>query len=145
MLIAEVNGVAAEKHPAARLFVESGFVATALGLQARPPTDGSPAGTRVAGISHRRIPMADTNRDPLAQTPDDSTDSPTDDLNREGITSAEDERERVRASNDRDQELEREGIESRHNRGYDQAATGEGNPTDPDSAFSEVDRDDTVG
>lgn len=33
----------------------------------------------------------------------------------------EEERERVRSSNDRDQELEREGIPSRHNRGYDEA------------------------
>jgi len=33
----------------------------------------------------------------------------------------EEERERVRSSNERDQELEREGIASRHNRGYDEA------------------------
>ena len=58
------------------------------------------------------------------------------------------ERDRVRSSNDTDQQLEREGVISRHNRGYDEAAQGGGGqnrPTDPDSAESDVDRDDTVG
>ena len=32
--------------------------------------------------------------------------------------------DRIRKSNDRDQELEREGKPSRHNRGYDEAADG---------------------
>jgi hypothetical protein len=69
-----------------------------------------------------------------------------DDLNREDISSPErdTEHDRVRSSNDRDQELEREGIESKHNRGYDEAVRGQNGPTDPDSAFSDVDRDDTV-
>lgn len=40
-----------------------------------------------------------------------STDSPTD-------------HDRVRASNDRDQQLERDGKASRHNQGYDDAADG---------------------
>ena len=48
MLIAEINRMPADRHPSARLFVEAGFVATALGLQARPPL-GSP-GTGVAAI-----------------------------------------------------------------------------------------------
>jgi len=34
------------------------------------------------------------------------------------------EHDRIRRSNDRDQELEREGKRSRHNQGYDQAADG---------------------
>jgi hypothetical protein len=34
------------------------------------------------------------------------------------------EHKRIRASNDRDQKLEREGKVSRHNRGYDEAADG---------------------
>jgi hypothetical protein len=34
------------------------------------------------------------------------------------------ERERIRKSNDRDQEMERQGKPSRHNRGYDEAANG---------------------
>jgi hypothetical protein len=87
--------------------------------------------------------MADNDRDPLAER--DNTDN--DDLNREDIESddIDVERERVRSSNDRDQELEREGVTSRHNRGYDEAVTGQQNvPTDPDSAFSDVDRDDTI-
>jgi hypothetical protein len=37
---------------------------------------------------------------------------------------SEEERQRIRKSNDRDQELERHGEQSRHNRGYDQAADG---------------------
>jgi len=34
------------------------------------------------------------------------------------------EHQRIRSSNDRDQELEREGKVAPHNRGYDQAADG---------------------
>lgn len=34
------------------------------------------------------------------------------------------EHDRIRKSNDRDQELERKGQPSRHNRGYDQTADG---------------------
>jgi hypothetical protein len=34
------------------------------------------------------------------------------------------EHDRIRKSNDRDQELERQGKPSRHNRGYDEAADG---------------------
>ena len=40
------------------------------------------------------------------------------------------EHERIRASNDRDQKLEREGKPSRHNRGYDEAADGISTPPD---------------
>ena len=36
----------------------------------------------------------------------------------------DEEHKRIRSSNDRDQELEREGKVSRHNRGYDEAADG---------------------
>ena len=36
----------------------------------------------------------------------------------------EEEHQRIRSSNDRDQQLEREGKVSRHNRGYDEAADG---------------------
>jgi hypothetical protein len=38
------------------------------------------------------------------------------------------ERKRIRQSNDRDQEMEREGKQSRHNRGYDEAADGPAEP-----------------
>jgi hypothetical protein len=40
----------------------------------------------------------------------------------------EGERERVRSSNDRDQQLEREGDDSSHNRGYDSAVRTGGVP-----------------
>lgn len=63
----------------------------------------------------------------------------------------ESEQEAVRSSNDRDQRAEREGIETEHNRGYDDAARGrqsveheDPGDVDPDSAESDVDRDDTV-
>ena len=36
LLIAEINGVSADKHPAVRLFIDAGFAATAMGIQARP-------------------------------------------------------------------------------------------------------------
>jgi len=36
----------------------------------------------------------------------------------------EEEHDRIRRSNDLDQRMEREGITSRHNRGYDDAARG---------------------
>jgi hypothetical protein len=38
------------------------------------------------------------------------------------------EHDRIRRSNDHDQELEREGKTSRHNRGYDEAADGVKSP-----------------
>jgi hypothetical protein len=40
----------------------------------------------------------------------------------------EEERQRIRKSNDRDQEMERQGKHPRHNRGYDQAADGVSTP-----------------
>ncbi len=42
----------------------------------------------------------------------------------------EEELERIRRSNDLDQRMEREGIVSRHNRGYDDAAHGTKTTTD---------------
>ena len=67
----------------------------------------------------------------------------------------EQEHEDVRRSNDRDQEMERHGEDAPHNIGYDEAADGRyrsprqsdvvenGPDVDPDSAASQVDRDDT--
>jgi hypothetical protein len=119
MLIAEINGDAATAHPAARLFIEQGFAATAMGLQARV------SGTTVAGLRRGGSPMADPRNDEALEQ--------------------ESEQERVRNSNDQDQELEREGIESEHNKGYDDAVRGQaGGDVDPDSADADVDRDDTV-
>jgi hypothetical protein len=63
----------------------------------------------------------------------------------------ESEQEAVRSSNDRDQKAEREGFVTEHNRGYDDAARGrqsvereDSGDVDPDSAESDVDRDDTI-
>ncbi len=49
-----------------------------------------------------------------------------DDLTVVPLPSSESEAEhkRIRESNDRDQQLERDGRPSRHNRGYDEAADG---------------------
>jgi len=41
---------------------------------------------------------------------------------------SEAEHARIRASNDRDQKLEREGKTSRHNKGYEEAARGKSPP-----------------
>ena len=41
---------------------------------------------------------------------------------------SEEEHARIRASNDLDQQLEREGKIARHNRGYDEAADGKPGP-----------------
>ena len=89
--------------------------------------------------------MADNQRDVMSETPQQRNNSTTDNdvTDQGGADSSDAERERVRSSNDRDQQLDREGITSRHNRGYDDAANGQTAPTDPDSAFSDVDRDDT--
>ena len=61
------------------------------------------------------------------------------------------EHDAIRRSNDRDQAAERDGVETEHNRGYDDAVSGRTNveqedlgDVDPDSAESDVDRDDTV-
>jgi len=43
-------------------------------------------------------------------------------------TESDAEHQRIRSSNDRDQELEREGKVAPHNRGYDEAADGEKQP-----------------
>jgi hypothetical protein len=130
MLIADINGEPANTHPAARVFIEEGFAASGLGLQARllrqGPTHG--VGTRIAGLRRGGTSMAE----PRDNTPDDFETSDT-------------EHDRVRASNDLDQELEREGITSRQNRGYDEAVRGSGEQdVDPDSPDAENDRDDTV-
>jgi hypothetical protein len=127
MLIADVNGQAAATHPAARLFIEEGFIPSALGLQARPP------GTSIAARRRGGAFMAE----PREQNP---IDTPRADETRES------EHDRVRGSNDRDQSAERSGGTTEHNRGYDEAVRGgrAGDDVDPDSADSDVDRDDTI-
>jgi hypothetical protein len=52
----------------------------------------------------------------------------------------------VRSSNDQDQAMERDGLTSRHNRGYDQAVRNENaGDVDPDRAEADIDRDDDTG
>jgi hypothetical protein len=129
MLIGEINGTPASEHPGARLFVEEGFATTAMGLQARP-------GTLIAGTTRGGTPMADT-RNPTQPKDNETRDT---------------EQDRVRSSNDQDQAAERKGLETEHNRGYDTAVRGQQRSTknegvedvDPDSAKSDVDRDDTI-
>jgi ATP-dependent Lhr-like helicase len=127
MLIEEINGESATAHPSSRFFVEAGFTRTAMGLQARP------AGISIAGMRAGGKSMAEQPRnDDLVDTPDPGE-------------TRETEQERVRFSNNRDQALERSGRSSPHNRGYDEAVRGESvEDTDPDSAQSDIDRDDTA-
>jgi hypothetical protein len=152
MLVAEINGEPATAHPSARLFLEEGFVAGAMGLQARPSArltspgyaaderiESAADGTDLAAVGLGGNAMADQNR---------MEDDPTligNSRPREKETS-ETEHDRVRSSNDRDQRMEREGIESEHNRGYDEAVHGGSRRNvDPDSAEADVDRDDLGG
>jgi hypothetical protein len=172
MLIAEINGASATAHPAARLFVEEGFAATAMGIQARtdklrprgygPPDDAATlheAGIGIAAIGPGGARMAEPRNS--SDTLENTRPRPHED--------SETEHERIRSTNDQDQASEREGLASRRNRGYDDAVRGEDaarqgeeavrrgevvrgedlgdvddSEIDPDSAFSEVDRNDTV-
>ena len=66
------------------------------------------------------------------------------DTPRTGETS-DTEHDRVRRSNDRDQAAEQAGETTSHNRGYDDAVRGRRfDDVDPDSARSDIDRDDTL-
>ncbi len=137
MLIGEINGEPATAHLAARLFLEEGFVATAMGLQAR--TDALKPhgyGIAIAEAEAGGDVMADQNRienDPTLLGNSKPRSSET----------SETEHDRVRTSNDRDQQMERDGKQTEHNRGYDEAAHGRsGQDVDPDRADADVDRDD---
>jgi ATP-dependent Lhr-like helicase len=155
MLLAEINGEPAVAHTASRVFIQEGFIATAMGLQARlrPGAHGlRPAaaflrpGARGLGPDDRGItiaaprgggtPMAEPRR-----TDEDLIDNPPSDETRDS------EQERIRSSNDRDQAMDRAGENSEHNRGYDDAvrgaSVGREEDVDPDSANSDIDRDDT--
>ena len=149
MLIAEINGAAATGHPVARLFIEEGFAATAMGIQARtdklrPRGYGSldPSGIGIAATTGGGGRMAEQRRHSSEETLENTRPRANE--------TSETEHDRVRSSNDQDQEMEREGVESTHNRGYDKAVRGEDlgdvddRDLDPDSAFSDVDRDDTA-
>ena len=172
MLIAEINGAPAIAHPAARLFIEEGFAATAMGIQARTDklrprgyaladaadsVDGS--GIGIAAIGRGGTRMAEPRNS--SETLENTRPRPHED--------SETEHDRIRSTNDQDQAMERQGLNSRRNSGYDEAVHGEDavregeeavrrgevvrgedpgdvddNDVDPDSPSSDVDRDDTV-
>jgi hypothetical protein len=149
MLIAEINGAPATTHPAARLFIEEGFAATAMGIQARtdklrPRGYGSldATGIGIAAASAGGGRMAEQRRNTSEETLENTRPRANE--------SSETEHDRVRSSNDQDQQIESEGLESTRNRGYDEAVKGEDlgdvddRDLDPDSAFSDVDREDTI-
>jgi ATP-dependent Lhr-like helicase len=138
MLISEINGELATSHPAARVFVEEGFVMSAMGLQARterlkPRGFGSldPAGIGIAATTPGGYEMADQNRfenDPTLI----GNSKPR---NRENVVG---EQERVRGSvvdHDREREQDRDFNEA--------VRGGLEDDIDPDSAEWEGDRDDT--
>jgi hypothetical protein len=125
MLIGEINGAPASRHLAARLFIEEGFAATAMGLQARL------SGTALAGARRGGSLMAESPRDETAEPQPRGSENST-------------ERESIRSSTDRDQNVEREDIESEPDRTGNEDVTGRGEDVDPDSAEADIDRDDTV-
>jgi len=47
LLLAEIDGLPASLHPAARLFVNAGFLPTAMGLQLRPPRPNRDPGSGI--------------------------------------------------------------------------------------------------
>ena len=100
MLIVEINGVPASTHIAARLFTDEGFAATAMGLQARTerlrPRGFAPAGIDIAEAADGGAIMANP-------TPRNAPEPKRD-------NNADMEHDRIRSSNDRDQQVEREGL-----------------------------------
>ena len=153
MLIGEINGTPATVHPAARLFIEEGFAATAMGIQARterlrPRGYGSldlpgptGAGLHAAGIG---IAATGDGGGRMAEPRHNKSEETLENTRPRTNEDSESEHDRVRSTNDQDQEMEREGVETKRNRGYDAAVRGEDlGDLDPDSAESEVDRDDT--
>ena len=145
MLIGEINGEPAPSHGAARIFVAEGFVATAMGLQAR--TDRiKPRGYGSLDTTGIGIAAPQFGGDEMAEQKrmDDDPTLMGNSRPRQNETS-EGEHDRVRSSNDIDQRMEREGVESTRNRGYDEAANsprGTNRDVDPDRADAGVDRDD---
>jgi ATP-dependent Lhr-like helicase len=168
MLIADINGAPATAHPAARLFVEEGFAATAMGMQAR--TDKlRPRGYGAAALHTGGIGIAEIGSGGTRMAEPRNASDTLENTRPRSNEDSETEHDRIRSTNDQDQSMERQGLESRRNRGYDEVVRGEDaaregeeavrrgevvrgedlgdvddNEVDPDSAFSEVDRDDSV-
>jgi hypothetical protein len=156
LLIAEINGAAATGHPAARLFVEEGFAATAMGIQARTdrlrPRGYGSAGPEGPALHDTGIGIAAANAggERMAQQRRNSSEETLENTRPRANENSDIEHDRVRSSNDQDQQMERQGVESTRNQGYDEAVRGEDlgdieeRDLDPDSAASDVDREDTV-
>jgi ATP-dependent Lhr-like helicase len=156
MLIAEINGAAATGHPAARLFIEEGFAATAMGIQARTdrlrPRGYGSAGPEGPALHDTGIGIAAANAggERMAQQRRNSSEETLENTRPRANENSDIEHDRVRSSNDQDQQMERQGVESTRNQGYDEAVRGEDlgdveeRDLDPDSAASDVDREDTV-
>src|SRR5215510_11394119 len=117
-----------DQHSAARLFVEEGFAATAMGIQARtdklrprgfaPPDEAAAihdGGIGIAGIGGGGTRMAEPRNS--SETLENIRPRPHED--------SETEHDRIRSTNDQDQAMERKGLKSRRNSGYDEAAHGE--------------------
>ena len=147
MLIAEINGMPATSHPAARLFIEEGFAATAMGIQARTEK------LRPRGYDHNLgigIAAGMDGGGRMAEQRRNSSEETLENTRPRANENDETEHDRVRSSNDQDQQMEREGLDSTRNSGYDKVVRGEDlgdvddRELDPDSAFSDVERDDTI-
>jgi hypothetical protein len=144
---------AGHRASAARLFIGEGFAATAMGIQARterlrPRGYGSPdlPGPTGAGLDATGIGIAATGDGGgrMAEPRHNKSEETLENTRPRTNEDSESEHDRVRSTNDQDQEMEREGVETKRNRGYDAAVRGEDlGDLDPDSAESEVDRDDT--
>jgi len=167
MLIEDINGAPASTHPAARFFIEEGFAATAMGLQARTdrlrphgygslelagPREPGPR-TEGPGVHAAGIVIADASRGgtPMAEQRSNTSEETLENTRPRANEDSDLEHDRVRSSNDRDQQREGEGLGSSHNRGYDRAVRGEDmghdneRDLDPDNAESENDRGDMTG
>jgi ATP-dependent Lhr-like helicase len=127
MLLVEINGEAATTHWAARIFVDEGFAASGMGLQAR--TDRLRPrgfdGIHVAMHNHGGGHMADQNRTPGQSPRQESVDV---------------EREDTGGSRERSRE---EGVEGERG-DRPENTKGRGEAVDPDSPDSENDRDDML-
>ncbi len=172
MLIAEINGASATAHPAARLFVEEGFAATAMGIQARTdklrPRGFAPP-DEAAAIHHGGIGIAVIGSGGTRMAEPRNSSETLENIRPRPHEDSEIEHDRIRSTNDQDQAMERKGLKSRRNSGYDEVVHGEDavregeeavrrgevirgedpgdvddNDIDPDSASPEIDRDDTA-
>jgi ATP-dependent helicase Lhr and Lhr-like helicase len=132
MLISTINGRPALDHPAAALFAAEGFARTALGLQVRTEhvrprgygrSDEASAGTGIAADRAGGAPVAERQRDQPETTPSGTSEQGRDTGRETGGTTTTHEPSTTRS---------------------DRRTTPGGGDIDPDSAFSDVNRDDML-